>query len=341
MKRMRVVHLVDDTTAGGVMRVIEHITTSREMSLSAVHSVRVVTRGSLATGRTKADVIVSHLSVSWRNLPVFIALRAANTGSALVHVEHSYTERFVAINVKHRRRFATLLRTTYALFDRIVAVSHEQGRWLASRSFAHPEAIEVIQSCTDMSAFRALPECNGPARIIGAIGRLDRQKGFDKLITAFRQCSNPEIELHIYGEGSEEEALRACANGDPRIRFQGFASDPVEAMSAVDAVAMPSRWEAYGLVAIEALSAGRALLVSPVDGLKDHAARGATVVCGDTDRDWSRAIGKLTAVSAVSRPPADHTRAGSPENVFSDQWDKLLLSVTAGRDPHFGNKHVA
>jgi len=51
----------------------------------------------------------------------------------------------------------------------------------------------------------------------GAIGRLDRQKGFDTLIEAFRQTRNPNVALHIYGEGEEGLALRALAEGDPRI----------------------------------------------------------------------------------------------------------------------------
>ncbi len=330
MTRLRVVHLVDDTTAGGVMRVIDHITTSPELARTAAHSLRVVARGSLGIGRINADVIVSHLSVSWRNLPMFIALRAANARSSLVHVEHSYTECFVALNVTHRKRFATLLRTTYALFDRVVAVSHAQGQWLSARGYARADALHVIQSCTDMSAFRQLETRKGPVRVIGAIGRLDRQKGFDTLVAAFRNCPHQNIALHIYGEGSEEETLRRMAQNDERIRFMGFASDPVKAMAAVDAVVMPSRWEAYGLVAIEALSAGRDLLVNAVDGLKDHEMRGALVVPNPSVRAWRNAICNLTEASPCDTPVLDKNRVGdAPEIQFATLWHNLLGSLTA------------
>lgn len=122
MTRMRVLHLVDDTTAGGVMRVLEHITTSAGMARHACHSFRVIDRRRLTIGRMGADVIVSHLSISWRGLPLLFALRAANAGASLIHVEHSYTECFVASNVSGHGRYASLLRTAYALFDRVVAV---------------------------------------------------------------------------------------------------------------------------------------------------------------------------------------------------------------------------
>ncbi|MFG6596088.1 glycosyltransferase [Sulfitobacter sp. 1A13368] len=86
------------------------------------------------------------------------------------------------------------------------------------------------------------------------------------------------------------------ANGDPRIKFKGFAPAPVAAMAAVDIVAMPSRWEAYGLVAIEALAAKRNLLVSSIGGLKDHLEKGAQAVQPGGDiESWQQAIEQATA----------------------------------------------
>lgn len=327
MTRMRVLHLVDDTTAGGVMRVLEHITTSAGMARLACHSFRVIDRRRLTIGRMDADVIVSHLSISWRGLPLLLALRAANAGAALIHVEHSYTECFVASNVSHPGRFASLLRTAYALFDRVVAVSHAQGRWLSARGYVNPGALEVIQSCADMSAFRAIDPPTGPVRVIGAIGRLDRQKGFDTLITAFRNSADQNIALRIYGEGREEATLMRLAGGDARIHFMGYAPDPVSAMAEVDAVAMPSRWEAYGLVAIEALSAGRVLLVNAVDGLTDHAALGAHVVPTPSVDSWSHAIDQLVAGHLRSVSPREDLDEGTLEASFEKKWEKLLVSL--------------
>jgi hypothetical protein len=41
---------------------------------------------------------------------------------------------------------------------------------------------------------------------------------------------------------------------------------------------MPSRWETYGLVVIEALSSGRKLICFDIDGLQDHKVLGAEMV---------------------------------------------------------------
>ncbi|MEP1613472.1 MAG: glycosyltransferase [Roseobacter sp.] len=327
MSRLRVVHLVDDTTAGGVMRVLEHITTSPEMALTAAHMLRVVDRRDLFLGSVDADVIVSHLSISWRRLPMFLTLRASNPKIPMVHVEHSYTENFVAINVLHRKRFASLLRTSYALFDRVVAVSHAQGGWLKKRRYVSEAALHVIQSCTDMSSFRNLAPPQADRKIIGAIGRLDRQKGFDTLITAFRQCPDRDIALHIYGEGSEEKTLRLLADEDPRIHFKGFVQDPMTAMSSVDVVAMPSRWEAYGLVAIEALCAGRKLLVNDLDGMVDHIPLGAQVVEANSVTAWRTAINRLNENSYHSSPNTEISQGRALEMRFANRWGDLLMSL--------------
>ncbi|MFD1194712.1 glycosyltransferase [Seohaeicola saemankumensis] len=322
MKARRIVHLVDDMTAGGVMRVLDHIVTAPEMAATGQHSLCHVARGSLGPGRIPADIIVSHLSVSWRNLPLMASLRALHPFTPLVHVEHSYTDAFCSLNVVAKHRFAALLLLAYGLFDRVVAVSEGQGAWL--RRFLRRDALHVIPSCVDLASFRALPRKDHPVQVIGAIGRLDRQKGFDTLITAMRRRPDLNLQLHIYGTGADENALRLLAENDPRIRFMGFANDPVAAMKAVDAVAMPSRWEAYGLVAIEALSAGRILLVNDLDGLQDHLSHGAHPVAEPSVEAWETALGQL-AQGRYTMPAA----AGTPafEQSFAHDWQDLIDSV--------------
>ncbi len=320
----RIVHLVDDTTPGGVMRVAEYLTSSHALKAHADHEIKTVKRARLLPSYD-ADIIVSHLTISWRTLPALITLRARNPGKKLVHVEHSYTESFTALNVTRTARFYTLLRVAFALFDQVVAVSENQGEWMRDRGLIGSSAVTVIPSAIDPRPYTNLPAPNHPIRTIGAIGRLDRQKGFDVLIEAFRDLPQSDISLEIYGDGPEREALERLARNDPRIRFHGYKAQPEDIFGAVDAVAMPSRWEAYGLVALEARAAGRPVLVAPVDGLRDQAKDGCLSVASFTPIAWR---GALNALVSRNFPvlPRSATAAHAGEE-FSKRWIALQKAL--------------
>jgi len=328
MKRLpKVLHLVDDTTAGGVMRVLDFLRTDGDLAQTADHVVIPVKRGAILGSLGPAQVIVSHLAVSWRSLPSLVALRVTYARTPLVHVEHSYTQGFMVHNVPSTRRFKSLLKLAYSIFDRIVCVSNGQTNWMLSSRLVPTDKVSTIQSCVDLTAFRALPAPTGPARVFGAIGRLDEQKGFDTLIKAFRQCPDPDIQLQIIGEGTQEPALKTLAGADTRIIFRGFQSDPVTTLADVDVVLMPSRWEAYGLVAVEALAAGRRLLCNDIDGLSVHA-RHCGVMINSTN------IEELLDLFAQEAKAGSREQEGSVvrttkelENRFRKCWQFLLRDL--------------
>ncbi len=320
---LKVVHLVDDTTAGGVMRVVDFILSSNATQSEIRHERQIVSRGKLQATRYDADVIVSHLTVSWRSLPSILLLKASNVGKRLIHVEHSYTEAFVAHNVTNQRRFFSLLRNGFSLFDRIVSVSFAQADWFVAQKLCAGDKVSTIQSCVDLAPFQDIPMRDGPARIFAAIGRLDRQKGFDALIVAFKGCAAEDIRLHVFGEGEEEEHLRALAAGDTRIEFKGFAASPIDALAQVDVVIMPSRWEAYGLVAIEALSANRTLICTDVDGLRDHKSLGAEFFEQYSIGCISCKIAEVRSRAAGSAQENDR-RSKPLGEIFLSKWQALL-----------------
>ncbi|WP_010140160.1 glycosyltransferase [Oceanicola sp. S124] len=326
---LRIAHLVDDQSAGGVTRYLSFISGTPGMAALARHQIVPVSRTRPASVHVKADLIVSHLAITWRGLPGLIALRARHAGTPLVHVEHSYSEGFTAANVPARARFFTLLRCSYALFDRIVAVSEGQGDWLTRRGLVQPDALTVIRPTVDLSGFRALPAPEGRLRHFGAIGRFDRQKGFDLLIQAFRDVPGDDLRLTLYGDGPERTRLEALAAGDVRIQFAGFAPDPVRAMRQCDVIAMPSRWEPFGIAASEARAARRPLLVSGVDGLADHVRLGAIRVNDPSVEGWTAALQRLAGAQMPTSLPPRRIE----EQATIAGWRNLLGDLLAGGDP--------
>lgn len=96
---------------------------------------------------------------------------------------------------------------------------------------------------------------------IGVFARHVPQKGLDWMLAAAKRvlCAVPNSQILIYGEGPLTEGLKKerDALGLTRsVQFMGYVSDPVQEMSRLHAVAIPSKIEPFGLVALEAQSVG-------------------------------------------------------------------------------------
>ncbi|WP_425040310.1 glycosyltransferase [Primorskyibacter sp. S187A] len=323
MTRQNVVHLIDDATAGGVMRAVDYLTTYPDLSRMAQHKIVKTRKSAWSATSHKAEIIVSHTTQSWRGLPGLISLRAKNPSARLIHVEHSYTGAFMEENVRHTGRFLAMLRLGYAMFDHVVAVSQTQADWMLKNALVKPAILHVIPPMVDVSPFEAVRPVVAPPKHIGAIGRLERQKGFDILIKGFRSWPDAEARLYIYGDGAERRALQELAAEDARIVFKGHVVDPAKAMSTVSCIAMPSRWEAFGLVCFEAHAAGRAVICADVDGLRD-AGRGITSkVRENTPAEWARLFRELPDAAPIRQTdPFDDP--GKARKDWSRRWSKLL-----------------
>lgn len=140
-----------------------------------------------------------------------------------------------------------------------------------------------------------------------AVGRLERMKGFDLLLDAAAQPELAAANVVIGGDGSQSAALcrRAQDLGiADRVHFLGRVTpgQVTTAMAAADVVVVPSRREAFGIVALEAWRAGTPLVGTVHGGMPDFVEDGVDGLLVDPiDRE-----ALATAVSAVL---VDTTRA--------------------------------
>ncbi|MEP9376362.1 glycosyltransferase [Aquabacter sp. CN5-332] len=105
---------------------------------------------------------------------------------------------------------------------------------------------------------------------LGFVGRMDRQKGLDLLLDAVERLEGGarQIEVHVIGDGPERNALEARAAGLP-VRFHGARADARRLMAAFDLMIVPSRYEGFPTVALEARMAGVPTLMSDAPGICD------------------------------------------------------------------------
>ncbi len=102
---------------------------------------------------------------------------------------------------------------------------------------------------------------------IGSIGRLVDQKDYPTLLKAFKELliDHPESELYIVGNGNRKKALEVLARKleiYEKVFFLGKTQFIAEFLSLIDLFVLPSKYEGFGLVLLEAMSAKKPLLAS-------------------------------------------------------------------------------
>jgi len=161
-------------------------------------------------------------------------------------------------------------RVQYALADQVIAVGSTSAEFLERRYRLAPGRITTVHNgvAAAIAADPASPS-HGPLNVV-ALGNLAWQKGFDVLLAAAR-ASTEDWRVTVVGEGSQRDALREMSLGlaPGRVQFCGWADDPRSYLLASDVVCMPSRWESFPYIALEAAILGRAIVGSRVDGLDE------------------------------------------------------------------------
>jgi glycosyltransferase involved in cell wall biosynthesis len=114
------------------------------------------------------------------------------------------------------------------------------------------------------------------APVIGTVGNISRVKGTDVLVRALPSVAaiHPEVRCVIVGGDDHglrgELALLAERTGvSGNLVFTGPLEDPRSAVSLMDVFVLPSREEGYGLVLLEALLYGKAIVAARVGGVPE------------------------------------------------------------------------
>ncbi|MEP2734874.1 MAG: glycosyltransferase family 4 protein [Erythrobacter sp.] len=328
---LKAAHLLDDFGMGGVTRALTVFENTKLAQTASSEIVPVTSTAKLAPA-LNVDVIVDHMALSWRRLAFLLSLRLRNPKAAIVHVEHSYTKAFEASQVYSRSRFRTMIRISALLFDKIVCVSNAQRDWMRDCVGIPASKLKVIYPWSgrlDLQSISAPSPRNGrPLRLL-AYGRYAAVKNFDSLIAAMQSFRADEVDLTVFGDGPDREALTEMAKRMPHVTISG-PTDQLDAyLENCDAVIMPSHYESFGLVATEARLAGRAIIVADVDGLPEQASSGiVTKLRTPTEI--------VSAIQKARRAPLAAMGAAGREDVCNQHkdilagWSQLFKELAKG-----------
>ena len=218
--------------------------------------------------------------------------------------------------------YRALLRLLYRNADVFVAVSNATAKWL--RELGIPDAkIKIIYNAVHPDAFDSQKVPREQARktlclkqddiVIGFVGRLVFDKGADLLIEAMGILKHRNIPcvLVLAGEGGEREALEkltARLGLENRVRFLGFRSDVADVIAACDIGVVPSRFEPFGIVALEFMQMRVPIVCSGADGLAEFVENGKTALIpiANTHEDIADCVERLIKTPALRQSLAEN-----------------------------------
>jgi glycosyltransferase involved in cell wall biosynthesis len=153
-------------------------------------------------------------------------------------------------------------------------------------------------------------------RILMTAGRLHRQKGYDLLLQALSvvQKSFSGVQLLILGAGQEEKSLKKLAHSlelSEKVLFLGLRSDVDRLLQCSEMFVLPSRWEGFPNVLLEAMAAGKPVVATAVGGVQELV---------------------VDEVTGILVPPQDETALADAITLLLSDKKRALAMGAAGRE---------
>ncbi|SEI91831.1 Glycosyltransferase involved in cell wall bisynthesis [Allopseudospirillum japonicum] len=194
------------------------------------------------------------------------------------------------------------------------------------------------QRNAEIRAHLRIPE---DAVCIGLPGRLSPGKGQEYLLQAAdRLRTQPELKLHYVliggleaAEGADEDfvaTLQAFVQShqlSDHVSFSGFRTDLPAVLEAMDIICIPSRNEAFGLVVIEAMALGKAIIGANTGAIPELLQQGRVgqLVDPQSGTEIAEAIGRLAQEKSQVRALGQLAQARAHQYFDLKQHLKTLI----------------
>lgn len=220
------------------------------------------------------DLVHVHLFPSQLWVSASVALLPSSVRPVLVTTEHN------TYNSRRTSWFRPIDTAMYQRFDRIIAISEATAEALRAWVPNCSRHIQVITNGVDLDRVARAEPAQREA-VLGAgvpasvplalcVGRMEPQKDHATLLEALKQV--PDLHLALVGDGALRPELEAQAERlgvKDRTHFLGRRDDVPSLLKMAGMYVQPSRWEGFGIAAVEAMAAGLPVIFTDVPGLRE------------------------------------------------------------------------
>lgn len=259
------------------------------------------------------DIAYFNYSSSWNYLPVVYARKYGNVPKIVCHSHNTF--------FSHRFHNPILMKSLEMLnnhgkkvlrnnADVKIATSNEAAKWMFGEG--HTDDVHISINGIDLPKFqfnasrradiRHQLDINEDTKLIGFVGALQNRKNPQLAINVFSEYHklNPDSKFVLLGNGPLEiDLMRQIDQLNLResVVFHRFVPNPNEWYSAMDALLFTSRYEGFGLVAVEAQISNLPVLASDTNVDLIFASDNIRRMKDLNPREWANALQRIFSKS--------------------------------------------
>jgi len=316
---------IEVTVLGVAANIVERVASGRKDAATRIvprprsgHDGRSLKAHVSALREIGPDIVHANLSSPW-------SCQYCIAGAGLLRRPRVVAVYQLAVPPRSKAQWRAKRLTARAV-HRHVGVAEQTSREVEALVGLPPGSVITIHNGVPDEQHAAADRAR-PGVIVGAIGRFERQKGFDLLIRALTEIE--DASLVLVGEGSERPMLEGLAESvgvADRVVWRGWTDETRTCLGAFDVFALPSRFEGFPLALLEALLARLAVVAADVGGVSEIVHDGETglLVPADDPDALARAIRRLLADADLRQRLGEQGRQHVLERFTADHMTRAF-----------------